>query len=104
MPGGDRTGPLGMGPMSGRGAGFCSGSRTADYLNMCGFGRGRGFRRIFQATGQPGWMRHGYPATQAMSEVSFDEKSFLTRQKEVLQEQLKHLEKQLANYGEESEL
>ncbi|MFW5971797.1 MAG: DUF5320 domain-containing protein, partial [Desulfovermiculus sp.] len=25
MPGGDRTGPMGMGPMTGRGAGFCAG-------------------------------------------------------------------------------
>ena len=26
MPGGDRTGPMGMGPMTGRGAGYCGGA------------------------------------------------------------------------------
>jgi hypothetical protein len=25
MPGGDRTGPRGMGPMTGKGAGYCTG-------------------------------------------------------------------------------
>ena len=37
MPAGDRTGPEGMGPMTGRGAGNCAGVAT-DY----GIGRGRG--------------------------------------------------------------
>lgn len=100
MPGGDRTGPLGMGPMSGRGAGLCGGVQATGYLNRCGLGRGRGFRRMFQMTGEPGWMRYGYPAAQAAYEASFDEKDFLTRQKEVLQEQLRHLEKKLANCDE----
>jgi len=45
MPGGDRTGPLGMGPMTGRAAGFCAGYPIPGYLNPVG-GRGlaRGFR------------------------------------------------------------
>lgn len=59
MPGGDRTGPLGFGPMSGRGVGYCAGYLTPGYANLWGgrfgagfgrgwgrgFGRGRGFRR-----------------------------------------------------------
>ncbi|MBN1152456.1 MAG: DUF5320 domain-containing protein [Dehalococcoidia bacterium] len=44
MPGGDRTGPMGMGPMTGRGAGYCSGSGAPGYANA-GFGWGRGFGR-----------------------------------------------------------
>ncbi len=36
MPGGDRTGPAGMGPMTGRGAGFCAGYGTAGYMNNAG--------------------------------------------------------------------
>ncbi len=28
MPGGDKTGPLGMGPMTGRAMGYCSGNKT----------------------------------------------------------------------------
>jgi len=45
MPGGDRTGPMGMGPRTGRGAGYCSGSGMPGYANP-GYGRaGLGFRR-----------------------------------------------------------
>ena len=45
MPGGDRTGPLGEGPMTGRRAGFCAGFSNPGYMNPLpreGFGRGRG--------------------------------------------------------------
>ena len=66
MPGGDRTGPAGMGPMTGRAAGFCAGYSVPGYMNPVGgrgywgggrgggFGRGRGFGRGF------GWARAGY--------------------------------------------
>jgi len=67
MPGGDGTGPGGMGPMTGRAAGFCAGYSMPGYANPVGgrgmgmgmgfgrgrgggFGRGRGF----------GWGRAGY--------------------------------------------
>ena len=46
MPRGDRTGPSGMGPMTGRGAGFCTGNTAPGFMNRIGFGlgrRGRGF-------------------------------------------------------------
>ena len=74
MPGGDRTGPLGAGPTSGHGAGFCRGSERAGWANPApwqkqgrgfGLGRGRerggpggfGWRHRFCATGVPGWAR-----------------------------------------------
>ena len=44
MPGGDRTGPLGMGPMTGRSAGYCAGYNVPGYMNPYG-GRGMGLRR-----------------------------------------------------------
>lgn len=46
MPRGNRTGPAGAGPMSGRGAGFCAGFNTVGFQTADGsFGRGcgRGF-------------------------------------------------------------
>lgn len=46
MPGGDRTGPLGLGPKTGRGMGFCAGYQTSGYMNP-GFRRGRFWRRGF---------------------------------------------------------
>lgn len=75
MPGGDRTGPRGMGPMTGRGAGYCGGYGVPGYMNPMpgfGFGRGgffgrggrgggRGWRNRFYATGMPGWMHWGAP-------------------------------------------
>ncbi len=65
MPGGDRTGPTGMGPMTGRGAGYCAGSAVPGFANrmygggFSGRGRGgrRGWRHMFYATGLPGWAR-----------------------------------------------
>jgi len=61
MPRGDGTGPMGMGPMTGRGAGFCAGFAVPGYANPIGYGfgfeRGRGFRRMFYATGLPRWAR-----------------------------------------------
>lgn len=75
MPGGDGTGPNGLGPMTGRAAGFCSGNGIPGYANYSygrGFralgrgrgGGGRGFRNRFYATGLTGWQRAagGIPA------------------------------------------
>lgn len=67
MPRGDGTGPMGMGPMTGRGAGYCAGFAAPGLANPAagwgaGFGRGRGFRRMYYMTGLPGWARYGYPA------------------------------------------
>ena len=78
MPFGDGTGPLGLGPMTGRGAGFCAGFARPGFANPIpgrwfgvgfgaplgfrfgrglGLGRGRGWGR--------GWRRwgpyYGYP-------------------------------------------
>lgn len=49
MPGRDGTGPMGKGPMTGFGAGFCNGRATAGYVDYAGrfssMGCQRGFRR-----------------------------------------------------------
>lgn len=51
MPGGDGTGPMGFGPMTGRAAGYCAGYPTPGFANPFG---GR------YAGGRGAWMR---PAT-----------------------------------------
>jgi uncharacterized protein DUF5320 len=66
MPGGDRTGPLGQGPMTGRGMGYCAGNSASGFAGGAG-GRGfrgggrggRGWRNQFHATGLAGWQRAG---------------------------------------------
>jgi hypothetical protein len=63
MPGGDRTGPLGEGPMTGRAAGYCAGYGTPGFTNPapgCGF-RGRGFRGRGGGRGYRQFWRAGYP-------------------------------------------
>lgn len=46
MPRGDGTGPLGEGPMTGRGAGYCADFWTPGNRNQAStFGSGMGFRR-----------------------------------------------------------
>ncbi|MBE0478823.1 DUF5320 domain-containing protein [Candidatus Aerophobetes bacterium] len=65
MPRGDGTGPMGMGPMTGRSAGYCAGLPTPGFMNPAGgrlglglgWGRGRGFR------GYPGYGAGRFPAT-----------------------------------------
>jgi hypothetical protein len=43
MPRGDRTGPSGLGPMTGRAAGYCAGYPVPGFMNPTGgFGRGLG--------------------------------------------------------------
>ena len=83
MPGGNRTGPAGMGPMTGRGAGFCAGFGAPGYANPVGgrgffgrgrgMGRGRGFGRGFgwagAGYGSPAWGGDvgTYPVDQALT-------------------------------------
>lgn len=46
MPGGDRTGPAGVGPMTGRGMGYCAGNPQPDAATpFRGMGMGRGMGR-----------------------------------------------------------
>lgn len=93
MPRGDRTGPLGMGPMTGRGAGLCGGYSNPGYMNSPGGrlggsgrcftvfgGRGRGFRNWFYATGLPGWLRFGSESVTSKD----DEMKFLKSHSEYL--------------------
>ena len=62
MPGGDRTGPMGMGPRTGRGAGYCAGYPMQGSANAVP-GRGRGFGRgLGRGRGWGrGWFGYGEP-------------------------------------------
>lgn len=110
MPRGDRIGPYGAGPMTGRGAGFCAGYGVPGYANpigrfgACGFGgRGRGFRHWFLATGLPGWMRFGYNAPAPYQYSKDDEKSFLKQQVDYLSKTIENLNNRLEELEKEGE-
>jgi hypothetical protein len=102
MPRGDGTGPMGMGPMTGRAAGFCAGYAMPGYANGfyrrgfgMGFGRGRGWRNMFYATGQPGWIRFGATAAPLQNPDPEIEKQTLKNQAEALQSELDFIRKRL---------
>ena len=102
MPGFDGTGPMGHGPMTGRGMGFCVGYAGGPY----GFGRRRHrwFRRIGRprrfACG-PAWY-HPYPA--AMPEpTAAEEAAFLKEQAQLLEEELKEIKDRLKELEEDKD-
>jgi hypothetical protein len=81
MPRGDGTGPMGMGPMTGRGFGFCAGYAYP------GFYFGRGFRR--HAFGP---MYSRYPAGAFVAPT---QEGALREQAEYLEEQLRQVNRRL---------
>jgi len=118
MPRGDRTGPAGMGPMTGRAAGYCAGFPVPGFMNPVGgrgyWGRGRGggrgWRHWYYATGLPGWARApmGYPAwggpvhsfvpeseTFAPSMTAEQELDALKKQAEFFQDELGQINKRI---------
>jgi len=67
MPRGDGSGPMGMGPMTGRAAGYCAGYGVPGFMNP-GFGYGRGRGGMGRGMGwRRGW--GGYPAAYGVPPV-----------------------------------
>jgi len=117
MPGGDRTGPAGLGPMTGRAAGFCAGFSTPGYANPVGgrgyYGRGRGFwgrgggrgwRNWFYATGLPGWDRAGFGFSGPVGPTVTAEQELegLKQQAEFLQNSLGQINERIEQLEKES--
>ena len=101
MPAGDRTGPMGAGPRTGRAKGFCSGFDQPGYANTGGRGgyasmrggAGRGWRHRFLATGIPGWVA---PTPE-------QESADLKAQAEWLKSQLETVQKRLDEFSQTKE-
>ncbi len=102
MPGGDGTGPLGLGPRTGRGMGFCSGFGRPGYANA-GFGRrffmprfwrGFGFGRGFGWRWSNWW---NYPAETTGSQQNY------ANEREYLENELRLLEENQGNLSREIE-
>jgi hypothetical protein len=99
MPGGDRTGPRGAGPRTGRGMGYCSGYDWPGFANQVtafrggfGFGgvrAGHGWRHRFFSTGIPGWV----PPTPEQ------ETADLKAQADLLKAQLDAIQKRIEELG-----
>ncbi len=116
MPRGDRTGPNGMGPMTGRAAGYCAGYDRPGFANPVyggfGYGRGggfgRGYRHRYYATGLPYWQRFGgwgpapYPATPVQYSPE-QELEMRRREVEMMETELKSAKDYIAKLEKEHE-
>ncbi|MEW5722679.1 MAG: DUF5320 domain-containing protein [Thermodesulfobacteriota bacterium] len=117
MPRGDRTGPMGIGPRTGRGAGYCGGYGIPGYANPVpgwgfgmgygrswGFGgRGRGFgaggwgrRNWFYAAGPAGWTPYGGYVGPYLNPEPELEKQALKNQADALQAELEAIKQRLS--------
>lgn len=123
MPAGDGTGPRGIGPMTGRAAGYCAGYDRPGFANSIpgrGFGRGgrgfygggRGHRHWYYATGVPGWARSGawrqgwdYPPAPYYEQNFSPEQEldYLTAQAENLEKSLDDIRKRIADLEKKAE-
>ena len=99
---GDKTGPSGAGPKTGRGMGYCAGNEHPGYLNMspnwsAGSGRrlrgGGGYRTGFGF--RPGY-RHSHPGNM----IDVTEKTLIENEIRILKDQLSALEDRLSKTKE----
>lgn len=101
---GDGTGPAGLGPMTGRGAGYCAGYSVPGYQNSAVPGRGvwgtghwgggRGYRNVYNATGLTRWQR-----VQTTAPVATTAPSVITKEQQLdaLKKQAEYLKSELEN-------
>lgn len=102
MPGENGTGPAGMGPMTGRGAGYCTGYSTPRPANAVqgrgyGFGFGRGLGFGFR--GNRGRRRAG---PYAAAPTRQQEMEALQGQSKYFEETLEEIKKRIAELGAET--
>lgn len=88
MPGFDGTGPMGMGPMTGGGRGFCSPWGIGAGVRAYGIPRWRGYGYPYYAAGQvvPGYTPYA-PQMNRKQELDF-----LKQQAEAMRAELKEIE------------
>ncbi len=110
MPRGDKTGPEGQGPMTGRGLGFCAGYPNPGFANNF-FGRGIGTSRFFGrglgmgfrgGRGQSGnYYPNQYPAPQALSKK--DELNIMEVQAKNLKKELDEIHMRISELKSEKD-
>ena len=99
MPGFNRRGPEGMGPMTGGGRGFCNPSnrsffgRGASYPAGRGRGRGFGYNRYSGMGGRAGYAYTGSPYDSGGEEESLrSQASFLRNELKAVEKRLREME------------
>jgi len=87
---------MGMGPMTGRGAGYCGGYEAPGRANpIPGRGGGASHRNWYYATGVPGWGYGPYGGAPSREE----ETEFLRQQAEWLKQQLDAIGQRIEELG-----
>ena len=105
MPGGDRTGPMGRGPMTGRAAGLCAGYHNPGYATPGygrGFGRGwgRGIGRGFWGRGRRFWYR-SYDDIPYRQPSTDEEKAYLEDLVKNLEDEIETIKERLQDLSKE---
>lgn len=101
MPRGDRTGPLGDGPMTGRRMGFCAGYDMPGFAHRAGYAAGRG-RGMARRRGCGGWgVMVDYPAPAPVAQPP--DSNRLKGQIDALERSLAALKQQLEAMGKTGE-
>lgn len=106
MPGFNQSGPMGQGPMTGKGFGFCTGGDTPGYdKGFGGRGRGRGRRfgfgmgtsslRGLGRWGNWSWPFSGFSTPHHWTFSKEDEINILKSQSEALKHTQKEIERRL---------
>ena len=101
MPRGDGTGPMGLGPMTGRGTGYCAGYSYPGFINpgfrrgYSGWGRERGWRNWYQTTRIPNQERATYGLPFSEQPDQKEEKEMLDKELESLKEEIILIKKRL---------
>lgn len=93
MPRRDGTGPIGKGLMTGRCTGLCADFAASGYANSTAFGCRRGFGRKLCV--KPRAAHAGCPKYTEQYEADVDEKEFLSKQKESLENKLQQVIKRI---------
>ncbi|VGO16809.1 hypothetical protein PDESU_05401 [Pontiella desulfatans] len=95
MPRGNGTGPVGAGPMTGKGVGYCAGNHAPGWQTSGGGGMQRGLRR----NGKP----RGFFRNHAQHAVASADAMLLQEGIDALHAKLASLEQQLAGLGGQQE-
>ena len=100
MPRGDRTGPDGMGPMTGRGLGYCAGYESPGFTKGvprggAGYGRGYGFGHTRGFGYGRGFYQNPYYGYHSYSYSKEDEEQMLSDELKMIKEQANNIEKRL---------
>jgi len=97
MPLGDRRGPWGLGPMTGRGLGYCAGYAQPGYMNSYrgGFGYRRGFGRGFGFRFGRSLFSYFPYENVPLEHLAKNEAELLRSQAEILKNQLENIQKRI---------